>query len=54
MLETMRTLTGIFQTNPIYRDALEHVVSRIAAKRTPNTSRDQRSPASSGGSTATS
>lgn len=31
MLETMRTLTGIFQSNPIYRDALDHVVTRIAA-----------------------
>ncbi len=31
MLETMHTLTGIFQTNPIYRDALAHVASRIAS-----------------------
>ncbi len=31
MLETMRTLTGIFQTNPIYRDALAEVVSKVAS-----------------------
>jgi type IV pilus assembly protein PilC len=31
MMETMHTLTGIFQTNPIYRDALGRVASRVAA-----------------------
>jgi type IV pilus assembly protein PilC len=31
MLETMHTLTGIFQTSPIYRDALAHVATRVAA-----------------------
>jgi type IV pilus assembly protein PilC len=31
MLETMKTVTGIFQDNPIYRDALAHVVTRVAA-----------------------
>jgi type IV pilus assembly protein PilC len=31
MMETMYTLTGIFQTNPIYRDALARVSSRVAA-----------------------
>ena len=31
MLETMRTLTWIFQDNPIYRDALQQVVSKVAA-----------------------
>jgi type IV pilus assembly protein PilC len=31
MLETMHTLTGIFQTSPIYRDALHRVATRIAA-----------------------
>ncbi len=31
MLETMHTLTGIFQSNPIYRDALEHVAGRVAS-----------------------
>ncbi len=31
MMETMHTLTGIFQTNPIYRDALQRVASRVAA-----------------------
>jgi type IV pilus assembly protein PilC len=31
MLETMHTLTGIFQADPIYRDALQEVASKIAA-----------------------
>ena len=31
MIETMHTLTGIFQNNPIYRDALQQVVSKVAA-----------------------
>src|SRR6185312_11163860 len=31
MLETIRTITGIFQNEPIYRDALEHVTTKIAA-----------------------
>jgi type IV pilus assembly protein PilC len=31
MLETMYTLTGIFQTSPLYRDALRHVATRVAA-----------------------
>ena len=31
MMETMHTITGIFQTNPIYRDALERVAPRSPA-----------------------
>ena len=31
MMETMNTLTGIFQNNPIYRDALERARSRVAS-----------------------
>ena len=31
MMETMHTVKGIFQTNPIYRDALERVAARVAA-----------------------
>ena len=31
MMETMYTLKGIFQTNPIYRDALERVAMRVAS-----------------------
>ena len=33
LMETMRTVKGVFQNNPIYRDALEHVTARIAAGR---------------------
>jgi type IV pilus assembly protein PilC len=33
MMETMRTITGIFQASPIYRDALERVASRVASGR---------------------
>jgi type IV pilus assembly protein PilC len=31
MMETIHTVKGIFQTSPIYRDALERVASRVAA-----------------------
>jgi type IV pilus assembly protein PilC len=31
MMETMHTLTGIFQNDPIYRDALQNVASRVSA-----------------------
>jgi type IV pilus assembly protein PilC len=31
MMETMNTITGIFHTNPIYREALERARSRVAA-----------------------
>jgi type II secretory pathway component PulF len=31
MMETMTTVTGIFQNNPIYREALERVSMRVAA-----------------------
>jgi type IV pilus assembly protein PilC len=31
MMETMTTITGIFQKNPIYHAALERVRSRVAA-----------------------
>ncbi len=31
MMETIHTVTGIFQTNPIYRDALLRVASRVSA-----------------------
>lgn len=31
MMETIRTIKGIFQANPIYRDALERVSGRVAA-----------------------
>jgi type IV pilus assembly protein PilC len=31
MMETMNTLTGIFDSNPIYRDALARVACRVAA-----------------------
>jgi type IV pilus assembly protein PilC len=31
MMETMKTVKGIFQNNPIYRDALERVTGRVAA-----------------------
>ena len=31
MMETMHTIKGIFQTNPIYRDALERVAHKVAA-----------------------
>ena len=31
MMETMYTVKGIFQTSPIYRDALERVAARVAA-----------------------
>jgi type IV pilus assembly protein PilC len=31
MMETMRTVTGIFQTNPIYHEALQRVASRVAS-----------------------
>lgn len=31
MLETLATLRGIFQTNPVYREALTQVESRVAA-----------------------
>ena len=33
MMETMYTLRGIFQTNPIYREALDRVASRVASGR---------------------
>lgn len=33
MLETLTTLSGVFQNNPIYRDALELVRGRVAAGR---------------------
>ncbi len=33
MMETMYTIKGIFQTNPIYRDALERVALKVAAGR---------------------
>ena len=33
LMETMRTVKGVFQNNPIYRDALEHVTARIASGR---------------------
>lgn len=33
MLETITTLSGIFQTNPIYREALLRVRGRVAAGR---------------------
>jgi type IV pilus assembly protein PilC len=33
MMETMHTIKGIFQTSPIYRDALERVASRVASGR---------------------
>jgi type IV pilus assembly protein PilC len=31
MLETMQTLTGIFHNQPIYREALARVASKVAA-----------------------
>jgi type IV pilus assembly protein PilC len=31
MMETMYTIKGIFQTSPIYRDALERVALRVAS-----------------------
>ena len=31
MMETMNTVKGIFQNDPLYRDALERVSSRVAA-----------------------
>src|SRR5205085_2600317 len=31
MMETMHTIKGIFQTSPIYRDALERVAQRVAS-----------------------
>jgi type IV pilus assembly protein PilC len=31
MMETINTVTGIFQTSPIYRDALERVAARVSA-----------------------
>ncbi len=33
MLETLSVLEGVFQTNPIYRDALARVQNRVAAGR---------------------
>jgi type IV pilus assembly protein PilC len=33
MMETMHTIKGIFQTSPIYRDALERVAHKVAAGR---------------------
>jgi type IV pilus assembly protein PilC len=33
MMETINTVQGIFQTSPIYRDALERVAARVAAGR---------------------
>jgi type IV pilus assembly protein PilC len=33
MMETMHTIKGIFQTSPVYRDALERVASRVASGR---------------------
>ena len=33
MLETLTTLTGVFQNNPIYRDSIELVRGRVAAGR---------------------
>ncbi len=33
MMETMYTIKGIFQTSPIYRDALERVAHKVAAGR---------------------
>ena len=33
MMETMHTIKGIFQTSPIYRDALERVAHKVASGR---------------------
>jgi type IV pilus assembly protein PilC len=33
MLETLDTLKGVFHTNPIYRDAIERVQTRVAGGR---------------------
>jgi type II secretory pathway component PulF len=33
MMETLSVMTGVFQANPIYRDALMHAQSRVAAGR---------------------
>lgn len=33
MMETLSVMTGVFQSNPIYRDALMHAQSRVAAGR---------------------
>jgi type IV pilus assembly protein PilC len=38
MMETMHTIKGIFQTSPIYRDALERVAAKVAAGRPLHTS----------------
>jgi type IV pilus assembly protein PilC len=41
MMETMHTITGIFQTSPIYRDALERVALKVASGRSLHSALDE-------------